>query len=151
MGSKSSHKAQRKAIRSMQWDAQIERSREIYYQTLSRLARNRQDRRAFATFAQLEGTNARAIRFEIHKAGATVRPNPVLNYLGFVAGATAPLVPRRLFLSTGERVLAGGPAYWNGRRRVYGTARGRLIKRILEHNDVQRDWFADQLAACRRR
>lgn len=140
----------RKRARAMQWDAQIERGGELYYRTLSLLARRRTDRRAFATFAQLEGANARALREEIRRGGGRPRPNPALLYAGVASGAIVSFVPRRWLCAATARLLEAGPAYWNERKRLYGADGARLVKRIVEHHDLQRDWFAEQLAAERR-
>ncbi|MCA9772084.1 MAG: hypothetical protein KC466_06725 [Myxococcales bacterium] len=138
----------RSRVRAMQWDAQIERGGAIYYKTLGALTWRRADRAAFSAFARFETANARAIRDELRRIGAPSRANPAFLYAGVATGALAACLPRRVLLASSARLLATGHSYWSARGRAYGPERARLLKRIAESYDLQRDWFVEQLRAA---
>jgi len=138
---------ERRMLRTLQWDAQLERSGELYYRTVSRLTRDPNRREAFERFADLEAENARALREELRRAGGHVRPNLRLAYASVFAGITAPLLPRTVVDEMGEQILSTLPVFWRDRARVYGRERRDLIRSIRNRHEEQRRWFAERVAA----
>lgn len=145
MASRTTNLTKGKRLRTLEWDAQLERAGEAFYTTLARLARAPESRSAYRRFARLERANALAIRQELLREGGRLRGNTPLLLAGVAAAAAAPLMPRKVFHTVAARVQGASDAFLRTRRRAYGAGRAELLARLRAAHAEQQAWFEARL------